>query len=150
MLGEQVSRPPAARWAMIRATASRQRVVVAEDLGEEAPDGRDGVEDPVAVADAVLVEGLADAGFGQDVGEREAVVAREAGAELIQAGHGIGFGDSGRDGREVSLGPASYATYPTSAQGVRFKAAAGAGWKGGRWWCRPDHQARAGASSSGE
>ena len=60
-------------------------VVVAEDLGEEAPDGRDGAEHPVAVADAVLVEGVADAGFGQDVGEREALVAREAGAELIQA-----------------------------------------------------------------
>ena len=75
-------------------------VVVAEDLGEEAPEGRDGVEHPVAVADAVLVEGLADAGLGQDVGEREALVAREAGAELIQAHPGLGFGDSGRDDRD--------------------------------------------------
>src|SRR5262249_27115085 len=71
-----------------------------EDLREEAPDGRDRVEHPVAVADAVLVEGVADAGFGQDVGEREAVVAREAGAELIQAHPGLGFGDSGRDDRD--------------------------------------------------
>ena len=58
-------------------------VVVAEDLGEEAPDGRDRAEHPVAILDAVLVEGVADAGFGQDVGEREALVAREAGAQLI-------------------------------------------------------------------
>jgi hypothetical protein len=41
-------------------------VVLAEDLGEEAPEGRDRVEDPVAVRDAVLVEGVVDAGFGQD------------------------------------------------------------------------------------
>jgi hypothetical protein len=74
-------------------------VVVAEDLGEEAPEGRDGAEHPVAVADAVLVEGVVDAGFGQDVGEREAVVAREAGAELIQAQPGLGLGDSGRKDR---------------------------------------------------
>ena len=75
-------------------------VVVAEDLREEAPDGRDRAEHAVAVADAVLVEGVADAGFGQDVGEREALVAREAGAELIQAHPGFGFGDSGRDDRD--------------------------------------------------
>jgi hypothetical protein len=74
-------------------------VVVAEDLREEAPGGRDRAEDPVAVSDAVLVEGGADAGFGQDVGERQALVAREAGAELIQAQPGLGFGDSGRDDR---------------------------------------------------
>ena len=75
-------------------------VVVAEDLGEEAPDGRDRAEHPVAVLDAVLVEGVADAGLGQDVGEREALVAREAGAEPIQARHGVGFGVSGRDDRD--------------------------------------------------
>jgi hypothetical protein len=70
-------------------------VVVAEDLPEQAPEGRDGVEHPVAGADAVLVEGLVDAGFGPDVGEPEAVVAREAGAELVQAHPGLGLGDSG-------------------------------------------------------
>src|SRR5262249_23768824 len=75
-------------------------VVVAEDLGEEAPGGRDRVVDPVAVADAVRVEGLADAGLGQEVGEREPLVAHEAGAELIQARHGIGFDVSGRDDRD--------------------------------------------------
>ena len=75
-------------------------VVVAEDLGEEAPDGRDRAEHPVAVPDAVLVEGVADAGLGQDVGEREAVVAREAGAELIQARPGSASAISGRDDRD--------------------------------------------------
>ena len=85
---------------MIRVTASRQVVVVAEDLREEAPEGRDRVEDPVAIADAMLVEGVADAGFGQDVGEREAVVAREAGAELIQLVLGSAWAISGRDDRD--------------------------------------------------
>src|SRR4051794_33205343 len=125
-------------------------VVLAEHLREEAPDGRGRAVDPVAVPDAVLVEGLVDAGSGQDVGEGEAVVAREAGAELIQAGHGIGFSASGWDGRERSLGPASEAAYPTLAQGLRFGARPGRGREGGRWWCRPDHEARVGAASSGE
>jgi hypothetical protein len=75
-------------------------LVVAEYLGEETPDGRDGVEHPVAVLDTVLVEGIADAMFGQDVSERETLVAREAGAQLIQAGHGVDFGISGRDDRD--------------------------------------------------
>ena len=44
-------------------------VVVAEHLGEEAPDGRDRAEHPVPVLDAVLVEGVVDAGLGQDVRE---------------------------------------------------------------------------------
>jgi hypothetical protein len=34
------------------------------------------------------------------VGEREALVAREAVAEPIQAGHEIGLGVPGRDGRD--------------------------------------------------
>ena len=79
-------------------------VVVVEDLREEAPGGRDGVEQPVAVADAVLVEGVADAGFGQDVGERQALVAHEAGAELIEAHAGLGLGDPGWDDREEFSG----------------------------------------------
>src|SRR5262249_12495427 len=33
-------------------------VVVTEDLGEEAPEGRDRAEHPVAIGDAVLVEGV--------------------------------------------------------------------------------------------
>src|SRR4051794_10134477 len=75
-------------------------VVVAEDLREEAPGGRDRVEDAVAVADAVLVEDMADAGFGQDVGEREAVVAHEAVAELIEAQRGDGVGVAVWDDRD--------------------------------------------------
>ena len=51
-------------------------MIVAEDLGEEAPDGRDRAKDPVAVTDTVFVEDVVDARLGQDVGDREAVVAR--------------------------------------------------------------------------
>ena len=99
-------------------------VVVAEDLGEEAPEGRDRAEHPVAVLDAVLVEGVADAGLGQDVGEREALVAREAGAEPIQARHGIGLGVSGRDDRDDVGGEGLVVIipYPTSAHGLMFTA----------------------------
>ena len=52
-------------------------MIVAEDLGEEAPDGRDRAKDPVAVTDTVFVEDVVDARLGQDVGDREAVVARK-------------------------------------------------------------------------
>ena len=62
-------------------------VVVAEDLAEEAPDGGDGIEHAVAVLDAVLVEDVEDAGFGQGVGEGQSLVAREASADLLQGGH---------------------------------------------------------------
>jgi hypothetical protein len=41
-----------------------------------------------------------DAGLGQNVGEWEAVVASESGAEPIQAHHGIGLAVSGRDDRD--------------------------------------------------
>ena len=44
-------------------------VVVAEDLAEEAPDGGDRVEQPVAILDAVRVEDVEDAELGQGVGE---------------------------------------------------------------------------------
>src|SRR5262245_56154534 len=46
-------------------------VAAAVVLAEEAPDGRERVEHPVAVLDAMRVEDVRDAGFGQDVGERE-------------------------------------------------------------------------------
>ena len=49
-------------------------MVLAEHLGEEAPDGRDRAEHPVPVLDTVFVEGVEDAGLGQDVGERQALV----------------------------------------------------------------------------
>src|SRR5207244_1973379 len=62
-------------------------VVVAEDLAEEAPDGGDGGEDAVAEGNAVLAEGGEDAGLAQGVGEGQALVAREAGADLLESGH---------------------------------------------------------------
>ena len=65
-------------------------VVVAEHLAEEAPDGRDRAEHPVAILDAVFVEDVEDAGFGQDVGEREPWL-RGSGANRLQAGHGMAF-----------------------------------------------------------
>ena len=49
---------------------------------------------PASESGAVLESGMASA--------REAVVAREAGAESLQAHPGLGLGDSGRDdGKEV-------------------------------------------------
>jgi hypothetical protein len=48
----------------------------------------------------VLVEGRADAGLGEHVGEREAVILREADAELVQAQPGLGLGALGRDDRD--------------------------------------------------
>jgi len=63
-------------------------VVVAEDLAEEAPDGGDGVEDAVAEGDAVLLERVENAVPAQGVGEGQALVAREASANLLQGGHG--------------------------------------------------------------
>src|SRR5437588_6912250 len=66
-------------------------VVVAEHLAEEAPDGRDRAEHPVALRDAVLVEDIEDAGFGQNSGKRKPLVPRAAGADRLQAGPGIAF-----------------------------------------------------------
>ena len=86
MLGEQTSRPLAARWAMMRDDGVAAAVVVAEDLGEEAPDGRDGVEHSVAVLDAMLVEDVQDAGFGQNLGKGKPGVAQN-GADRLQVGH---------------------------------------------------------------
>src|SRR5262249_13725666 len=62
-------------------------VVLAQDLAEEAPDGGDGTEQPVAILDAVLLKGVEDTEFAQGVGERESLVAREASADLLQGGH---------------------------------------------------------------
>jgi hypothetical protein len=75
-------------------------VVLAEHLGKEAPDGCDRGEDSVPIADAVFVEGVADAGLGQDVSEWEAIVASESRAEPIQAHHGIGLAVPGRNDRD--------------------------------------------------
>src|SRR4051812_31324490 len=62
-------------------------MVVVEYLGEEAPDGRNRAEDPVTVFDIVSVEGVADAGLGQDLSKGEALVARKASANLLQGDH---------------------------------------------------------------
>src|SRR5262245_58347744 len=62
-------------------------VVVAEHLGEEAPDGGHRVEQPVAERDAVLVERVEDAGLGQGISEGQAEVAREARANLLKRNH---------------------------------------------------------------
>src|SRR5262249_45672491 len=74
--------------------------VLAEDLAEEAPDGGGGAEQPVAVPDAVLVEGVADAALAQGVAEGQSLVAREAGADLLQGGH-EGLECLGRQGRRL-------------------------------------------------
>jgi hypothetical protein len=63
-------------------------VVVAEHLGEEAPDGRERVEQPVAVLDFVFVEDFQDAGLSQDLGEGQPLAAGEAGADHVQTRHG--------------------------------------------------------------
>jgi hypothetical protein len=39
----------------------------------------------------MLLEDVQDAGFGQDIGEREPLVPREAGADRLQAGHAMAF-----------------------------------------------------------
>jgi hypothetical protein len=83
---------------------SRHSVVAAmilgEDLGEEAPEGGGRAEDPVAVPDAVFLEGVMDPRLGQDVSERAAVVAREASVELLPARRVVGSGVSGRGDRD--------------------------------------------------
>jgi hypothetical protein len=63
-------------------------MVLAEDLAEKAPDGRDGAEQAIAIRDAVLVESSEDAELAQSVGKGESLVAREAVVDLLQAGHG--------------------------------------------------------------
>ena len=45
-------------------------------------------EQSIAIRDAVLVQGVEDAAFGQGLSEGEPLVAREACADLLQAGHG--------------------------------------------------------------
>jgi hypothetical protein len=59
-----------------------------------------------------------DAGFGQDLGEREALVAREAGAERIPAHPGLGFGISGRDDRDEVSGGESVSDHTLDDDGL--------------------------------
>jgi hypothetical protein len=63
-------------------------VVFAEYLTQEAPDGRDRAEHSVSIPDTMFVENIPDAGLGQDIREREPLIARKAGAYGIQARHG--------------------------------------------------------------
>jgi hypothetical protein len=63
-------------------------MVLAEDLAEEAPDRGGGTKEPIAIFDAVLVESVADAGFGQGVGEGESLVAREMCAVRLPVSRG--------------------------------------------------------------
>ena len=62
-------------------------VVVAEHLREKAPDGRDRVENSVAVLDAMIVENIQDLGFGQNIRKGKPLVARKAGAHRLQIRH---------------------------------------------------------------
>ncbi len=62
-------------------------VVIAEDLGEKAPDGSDGAEHSVAILEIMLIESLEDAGFAQGVGERQSLVARKPSADLPEGSH---------------------------------------------------------------
>ena len=66
-------------------------MVFAEHLTQEAPNGRDRGEHSVSKPNAMFVENVEDVGFGQNVRKRKSLVAREAGADGIQAGHGIAF-----------------------------------------------------------
>jgi hypothetical protein len=58
-------------------------VVFAENLTQETPDGRDGAEHSVPILDAMFLENVPDVGLGQDVREREPLIARKAGAHRI-------------------------------------------------------------------
>jgi hypothetical protein len=52
-----------------------------EDLGEEEPEGDEGVVDVVAEGDALVVEGVVDALVGEQVGEGAGAVLEELVAE---------------------------------------------------------------------
>ena len=62
-------------------------VVVAEHLREKAPDGSNGVEHSVPILDAMIVENVQDVGFGQNIRKGKPLVARKAGADLLQVGY---------------------------------------------------------------
>ena len=53
-------------------------VVVAEDLGEEAPDGGDGAEHSVSILDAMLIESVEDAGSLKESANRQSLVAQQS------------------------------------------------------------------------
>src|SRR5262249_37293998 len=88
--------------------------VLAGDLGEETRDGGDGIEQPVAIRDAVLVEGLEDAAFAQGVSEGQSLVARAARADLLQGGHRGTWDVSDGSG----AGPGSAPARPSPTKGI--------------------------------
>jgi hypothetical protein len=61
--------------------------VFAEDLREEAPEGGNGAKDSVAEQNAMLVERVEDAVLAQGSGEGQALIAREAVADLLEGRH---------------------------------------------------------------
>ena len=62
-------------------------VVFAEYLTQKAPNRRDRVEHAVPKRDTKFVENVSDTGFGQNIRDGKPLVAREAGADCIQARH---------------------------------------------------------------
>ncbi len=66
-------------------------VVFIEYLTQKTPDGRDRAKHSVPKLDTMFVKNVPDAGLGQDVRERESLVARKASAYRIQARHGTAF-----------------------------------------------------------
>ena len=56
-------------------------VVVAEHLAEEAPDGRDRIENAVPILDAMVVENLEDVGFGQNIRKGKPGAVRKTSAD---------------------------------------------------------------------
>ena len=65
--------------------------VLAEYLTEEAPDGRDGVEQAVPVPDALFVEDILDAGLSQNIGKGQPRAACETGTDRLEVRHGVAF-----------------------------------------------------------
>ena len=117
-------------------------VVVAEHLAEEAPDGRDRVEHPVAVLDAVFVEDVA--GCWPRSGHR-----RTAAPGCARSGRGTvpnsscrGSVVSGEMVRRCRWYRRTYLLYITLALGLMFTRCTkcrgcGRG-GGGPWWCQRD------------
>ena len=66
-------------------------VVFIEYLTQKAPDGRNRIVHSVPVFDAVFIENVPNVGLGQNVRERQPLIARKAGAHRIQARHGTAF-----------------------------------------------------------
>ena len=93
-------------------------VVLAEDLAEEAPDGSDRVEQPVAERTPCSLSASRMLGSAQGVGEGQSLVAREASADLLQGGQ-RGSQVSWMRGRWKWHGPRATAAAPGRAESRR-------------------------------